>query len=99
MFSLIPAGELCVVGGGRFFCKKFFFYVILKLCAEFQFPTMSTTGQKVCGGGGGVVVVWWWWLKPTLVFSLAQAEQKFMQELKNIKYLFPEQYSIVHAPW
>ena len=25
-------------------------------------------------GGGVVVVWWWWWLKPTLVFSLAQAE-------------------------
>ena len=48
---------------------------------------MPASGQKVCGGvvvwwcggggggGGGVVVVVWWWLKPTLVFSLAQAEQ------------------------
>ena len=41
---------------------------------------MPATGQKVCGGGGGgggggVVV---WWLKPTLVFSLAQAEQQKM---------------------
>ena len=43
---------------------------------------MPGTGQKVCGGGV-VVVVWWgggggvvvWWLKPTLVFSLTQAEQ------------------------
>ena len=34
---------------------------------------MPANGQKVCGGG---VVVWWWWLKPTLVFSLAQAEQQ-----------------------
>ena len=25
--------------------------VILKPCAEFQFPTMPATGQKVCGGG------------------------------------------------
>ena len=36
---------------------------------------MPVTGQQVCGGG---VVVWWWcggWLKPTLVFSLAKAEQ------------------------
>ena len=40
---------------------------------------MPATGQKVCGGGGGGVVVWWWWwwwLRPTLVFSLAQAEQQ-----------------------
>ena len=54
----------------------FFLYVFLKLCTEFQIPTMPVTGQKVCGGGGGggvVVVVWW--LKPTLVFSLAKAEQ------------------------
>ena len=54
----------------KFVFKKFFLYVILKLCTEFQFPTMPATGQKVCGGGvvGG-------WLKPILVFSLAQAEQ------------------------
>ena len=61
--------------------KKFSLYVILKLCAEFQFPTMPATGQKVCGGGGGggrggvVGWWWWWWLRPTLVFSLAKAEQ------------------------
>ena len=42
---------------------------------------MPAAGQKVCGGGGGVVwcgggvVWWWWWLRPTLVFSLVQAEQ------------------------
>mgnify|MGYP006062915633 CR=1 FL=1 len=58
-----------------FSLEKFFLCVILKLCTEFKFPTMPATGQKVCGGG----VVWWvWcggWLKPTLVFSLAQAEQ------------------------
>ena len=39
---------------------------------------MPATGQKVCGGGGGGAVVWWWWwwwLRPTLEFSLAQAEQ------------------------
>ena len=56
--------------------KECFLYVILKLCVKFRFPNMLATGQKVCGGGGGVVV--WWccgWLKPTLVFSLAQAEQ------------------------
>ena len=35
---------------------------------------MPGTCQQVCGGGGGGVVVVWW-LKPTLVFSLAQAEQ------------------------
>ena len=33
--------------------KKLFLYVILKLCTEFQFPTMPATGQKVCGVGGG----------------------------------------------
>ena len=55
--------------------KKCFLYVILKLYAKFQFPTMSGTCQKVCGGGVVVVVVWCGgWLKPTLVFSLAQAE-------------------------
>ena len=48
----------------------FLFYVIHRPCAEFQFPTMPATGLKVCGG------VVWWWLKPILVFSLAQAEQK-----------------------
>ena len=46
-------------GRGYFFLKKFFLYVILKLCTKFQlfqlFPTMPATGQKVCG-----VVVWWW---------------------------------------
>ena len=39
---------------------------------------MPATGQQVCGvvvWCGGVVVVRWW-LRPTLVFSLAQAEQK-----------------------
>ena len=53
---------------------KFFVVVILKLCTEFQFPSMPATGQKVCGGGGVVVVVVWW-LRAILVFSLAQAEQ------------------------
>ena len=43
--------------GGVFFLKKFFLYVILKLCTQFKFPTMPATGQKVCGGSGGVVVV------------------------------------------
>ena len=43
-------------GRGLFFLKKFFLYVILKLCTDFQFPTMPATGLKVCGGGvvGGV---------------------------------------------
>ena len=60
-------------GWGRvYFFKKLFLYVILKLCVEFQYPTMTATGQKVCGGVVGAV---WWWIKPTLVFSLAQAEQ------------------------
>ena len=75
-----------------FFFKKFFLFVILKLCAEFQYPTMSATGQKVCGGGGGgggVVVVWW--LKPTLVFSLVQAEQlsttNFICKMINLNFL------------
>ena len=65
VFSLIPAG----VGDS---VKECFLYVILKLCAKFQFPTIPATDQKVCGG-----VVWWvgGWLKPTLVFSLAQAKQ------------------------
>ena len=52
---------------GWIFFKNFFLYVILKLCTDFQIPTMPATGQKF------VVVVWW--LKPILVFSLAQAEQ------------------------
>ena len=52
VFSLIPAGG---GGGGLNFVKECFLYVILKLCAKFQFPTMLATGQKVCG-----VVVWWW---------------------------------------
>ena len=46
---------------------------MLRLYTEFQCPTMSGTGLKVCvrcGGGGG------WWLKPIIVFSLVQAEQK-----------------------
>ena len=47
---------------------------MLRLYTKFQCPTMPGTGQKVSGGGGVVVVVVWW-LKPTLVFSLAQAEQ------------------------
>ena len=33
---------------------------------------MSGTGLKVCVGGG---MVWWVVCKPTLVFSLSQAEQ------------------------
>ena len=51
--------------------KECFLYVILKLCAKFQFPTMPATGQKVCGGvvwWCGGLVVWWWWLKRILVF-------------------------------
>ena len=77
MFSLIPNGRSVGVGfvgaGGDIFLKKFFLYVILKLCTKFQYPTMPAAGQKVCGGG--VVVVWsGGWLKPILVFSLAQAE-------------------------
>ena len=35
------------------FVKKFFLYIILKLCAKLQYSTMPATGQKVCGGGGG----------------------------------------------
>ena len=46
-------------GGLLIFFNLFFLYVFLKLCTEFQIPTMPVTGQKVCGGGGGVV--WWWW--------------------------------------
>ena len=38
--------------------KELFIYVILKLCAKFQFPTKPATGQKVFGGVV-VVVVWW----------------------------------------
>ena len=66
-----------LVGGKCFFVKKMFIYVMLRLYNKFQCSTMPGTGQKVCGGGGVVVVVVvvWWWLKPTLVFSLAQAEQ------------------------
>ena len=63
VFSLIPAALGEGEGGSKLFFKKFFLYVILKLYAEFQFPTMPATGQQVCGG-----VVWWvwWWLKPIL---------------------------------
>ena len=46
-------------GDCYFFLKKFCLYAILKLCTEFQFPTMPATVQKVCGVVGGVVVVWW----------------------------------------
>ena len=41
-------------GGGVFVSRICVPYVILKLCAEFQFPTIPVTVQKVCG------VVWWW---------------------------------------
>ena len=48
---------------------------MLRLYTEFQCPAMSGTGLKVC-----VRWVWWWWvvwwLKPVIVFSLVQAEQK-----------------------
>ena len=47
-------------GGGVFVSRICVPYVILKLCAEFQFPTIPVTVQKVCGVvwwcGGGVVV-------------------------------------------
>ena len=43
------------------------------MCAEFQFPTMPATCQKVCDGGGGGVVL-----------SLAQAEQLYcIQWIEN----------------
>ena len=54
-----------MAGGGYFFLKKLFLYVILKLCTKFQIPTMPATGLKVCGGGGGVVV----WCGGGAVFS------------------------------
>ena len=62
VFSLILAGRSSVGGGGRLEWK--FLYVILKLCAEFQFPTMTTTGQKVCG------VAWWLGCPGITFFSL-----------------------------
>ena len=74
MFSLITAGR----GWGLIFFKELFLYVILKLCAKFQCPTMPATGQKVCGVVG-VVVVWCGGVgcksnlafpKPQLVFNL-----------------------------
>ena len=61
-----------MVWGGGLNCFQDFFSLCHSLFTKFQFPTMPATGQKVCGGGGGVV---WWWLRPTLVFSLAKAEQ------------------------
>ena len=62
VFSLITAGR----GWGLIFFKELFIYVILKLCAKFQFLLSLQLVKKF-------VVVWW--LKPILVFSLAQAEQ------------------------
>ena len=50
VFSLILAGRSSVGGGRR---QNGSLYVILKLCAKVQFPTMTTTGQKVFG------VAWW----------------------------------------
>ena len=48
---------------------------------------MPVTGQKVCGGVVVVVVVWW--LKPTLVFSLAKAEQYLLRwiPLQTVEHL------------
>ena len=40
---------------------------------EFHPPELPGTGQRVCGGGS---VGEWWVLRPILVFSLGQAEQK-----------------------
>ena len=40
-----------------FFLQKLFTYVVLRLCAEFQYSTMPGTGKKVCGVVGGVVGV------------------------------------------
>ena len=59
---------------GKTFIPIFCAGVILMLYTEFQYPTMSGTGQKVCVGmvgGGWVGLV----CKPILVFRLAQAEQ------------------------
>ena len=42
---------------------------MLRLCTEFQCPTMPGTGPKVCVCGDAVG------LKPILVFSFGQAEQ------------------------
>ena len=44
------------------------------LYTEFQSSTMPGTGQKVCCGGGWEVGGGW--LRPIIVLSLAQAEQK-----------------------
>ena len=48
---------------------------LVSVCAEFQLPSLSKSGQKVPGGVVVVVVVVW--LRPILVFSLSlsQAEQ------------------------
>ena len=47
---------------------------------------MSATGQTVCGVVG-VVVVWCGGVvfKPTLVFSLAQAEQQILNIKRSLK--------------
>ena len=65
VFSLITAR----MSLGLNLFNKFFLYVILKLHAKFQCPTMPGTGKKVCGGGwvGGTVC------KPILVFSLVSS--------------------------
>ena len=44
---------------------------------EFQCSAMPGTGQKVCGGGWVVV------FKPTLVLSLAKAEQNCQMSNKE----------------
>ena len=45
---------------------------------------MPGTGIKVCVGGG---MVWWVVCKPTLVFSLAQAEEYERDPVKRIKQI------------
>ena len=64
--------------GPNFFLQISFSWVKMSFHIEFYPTGLPRTGQKVCGGGGGwvvVVVV----LRPILVFSLGQAEQKIME--------------------
>ena len=53
--------------------QKLCIYVMQRLYTKFQCSTNWSKSLWWWWCGGGVVV---WWLKPTLVFSLAQAEQK-----------------------
>ena len=64
-------------GGGsgdpNLFLQISFSWVKMSFHVEFHPPELPGTGQRVCGGGS---VGEWWVLRPILVFSLGQAEQK-----------------------